>query len=34
MAAQYDPAHAALPWAGVRILLQVRLPDSIRLARK
>ena len=25
MAAQYDPAHAALPWAGIRILLQVRL---------
>lgn len=21
---QYDPAHAALPWAGMRILLQVR----------
>ena len=23
VAAQYDPAHAALPWAGVRFLLQV-----------
>jgi hypothetical protein len=23
MAAQYDPVHAALPWAGVRLLLQV-----------
>ena len=23
MAVQYDPAHAALPWAGVRFLLQV-----------
>ena len=22
-AVQYDPAHAALPWAGVRLLLQV-----------
>ena len=21
---QYDPGHAALPWAGIRILLQVR----------
>lgn len=24
VAVQYDPGHAALPWAGVRILLQVR----------
>lgn len=23
IAVQYDPAHAALPWAGVRFLLQV-----------
>lgn len=23
-AVQYDPVHAALPWAGVRCLLQVR----------
>ena len=23
LAAQYDPAHAALPWAGVRFLLKV-----------
>jgi hypothetical protein len=23
IAAQYDPGHAALPWAGVRLLLQV-----------
>ena len=23
-AVQYDPMHAALPWAGVRFLLQVR----------
>ena len=24
IAVQYDPAHAALPWAGVRFFLQVR----------
>ena len=24
VAVQYDPAHAALPWAGIRFLLQVR----------
>ena len=24
IAIQYDPAHAALPWAGIRFLLQVR----------
>jgi len=23
---QYDPTHAALPWAGVRLLLQVSEP--------
>jgi len=23
VAVQYDPVHAALPWAGVRFLLQV-----------
>jgi hypothetical protein len=23
IAAQYDPGHAALPWAGVRFLLEV-----------
>ena len=23
VAVQYDPAHAALPWAGIRFLLQV-----------
>lgn len=28
VAAQYDPAHASLPWAGVRILLQVRISQS------
>jgi hypothetical protein len=28
MAAQYDPAHAALPWAGVRLLLQVAINDA------
>ena len=25
-AVQYDPVHAALPWAGVRFLLQVKYP--------
>ena len=25
-AVQYDPVHAALPWAGVRFLLEVRCP--------
>ena len=24
MAVQYDPVHASLPWAGVRLLLEVR----------
>jgi hypothetical protein len=24
VAVQYDPAHAALPWAGIRLVLQVR----------
>jgi hypothetical protein len=27
-AVQYDPVHAALPWAGVRFLLQVRITQS------
>lgn len=26
VAVQYDTAHASLPWAGVRLLLQVRIP--------
>ena len=26
-AVQYDPVHAALPWAGVRFVLQVGSPD-------
>lgn len=26
VAVQYDPVHAALPWAGFRFLLDVRLP--------
>ena len=26
IAVQYDPDHAALPWAGIRILLQACLP--------
>ena len=29
-AVQYDPQHAALPWAGIRFILQVI--DSIRFA--
>jgi N-terminal domain of NWD NACHT-NTPase len=29
IAVQYDPAHAALPWAGVCFLLQVRPYNSI-----
>ncbi|KAF2796410.1 hypothetical protein K505DRAFT_415804, partial [Melanomma pulvis-pyrius CBS 109.77] len=32
VAVQYDPAHAALPWAGIRFLLQVTVNDSHRLA--
>jgi hypothetical protein len=27
-AAQYDPGHASLPWAGVRFLLQVRMINA------
>lgn len=27
---QYDPAHAALPWAGIRFILQVRGAFSFR----
>lgn len=30
IAVQYDPVHAALPWAGVRFLLNVSGPPSIR----
>jgi hypothetical protein len=26
IAVQYDPVHAALPWAGIRLLLQACLP--------
>ncbi|KAI9772569.1 MAG: hypothetical protein M1839_002451 [Geoglossum umbratile] len=26
--AQYDPAHAALPWAGIRFILQIAVNDS------
>ena len=26
IAVQYDPVHAALPWAGIRFLLQVWTP--------
>ena len=32
-AIQYDPVHAALPWAGVRFLLQVCLQTSFFLNR-
>ncbi|KAJ0379072.1 hypothetical protein COL26b_002547 [Colletotrichum chrysophilum] len=28
VATQYDPAHAALPWAGVRMLLQIAINDT------
>jgi len=28
IAVQYDPGHAALPWAGVRLLLQLALTES------
>lgn len=31
IAVQYDPAHAALPWAAVRLLLQVRYLPSTQL---
>lgn len=27
---QYDPVHAALPWAGIRFVLQVRYTESSR----
>jgi hypothetical protein len=27
-AVQYDPGHAALPWAGIRFVLQVRVAQS------
>jgi hypothetical protein len=36
LASQFDPIHAALPWAGFRFLLQVRLcfwPFSGRIKR-
>lgn len=29
VAIQYDPVHAALPWAAVRFLLQVKSPALI-----
>ena len=32
--AQCDPIHAALPWAGVRLLLQVTISTSFRLTLK
>ena len=27
---QYNPAHAALPWAGVRFLLQIAVSDMVK----
>lgn len=33
VAIQYDPVHAALPWAGFRFLLNVRLLVSMLLLR-
>ncbi|KAF1946986.1 hypothetical protein EJ02DRAFT_331027, partial [Clathrospora elynae] len=32
VAVQYDPVHAALPWAGVRFLLQMTVNDTKKLA--
>jgi hypothetical protein len=32
IAVQYDPGHAALPWAGVRLILQACLPFIERQA--
>ncbi len=29
-AVQYDPGHAALPWAGVRFILQIALGDIVK----
>lgn len=29
IAIQYDQAHAALPWAGIRFILQVCLPVAV-----
>lgn len=31
-AVQYDPIHAALPWAGVRFLLQIAIDDIAKFA--
>jgi hypothetical protein len=30
VAVQYDPVHTALPWAGVRFVLQVRTIESLK----
>lgn len=32
VAVQYDPVHASLPWAGVRLLLEVRWPFILVLS--
>ncbi|KAI9787979.1 MAG: hypothetical protein M1816_007283 [Peltula sp. TS41687] len=29
---QYDPVHAALPWAGIRFVLQIAVNDSAKFA--
>lgn len=34
VAVQYDPAHAALPWAGIRLVLQVRKVNLIFLGSR
>ena len=31
IAVQYDPVHAALPWAGIRFILQVCIPVAVIL---
>ena len=33
VAVQYDPSHAALPWVGVRLVLQVSWQDSLHMTR-
>lgn len=33
VAVQYDPSHAALPWVGVRMVLQVSRQGSLRMTK-
>lgn len=33
IAVQVDPLHAGLPWAGVRLILQVRCPSDLRVPK-